>query len=187
MTARTYWWFPVISRVLKHTSFKRTLDTMPRDSRSRSVRRPRSYNRRRSGRETSRPRRSPRDRSTAGHTGIHAPNMAWIFPKELKVHSSPGNKVLQGKILQRSKSSIWFRVASVTGVWDWLPMVVLCHANSFETASKPPLLPICFANCTRTRNRWISTNWSLRSFHRGRIPMNGIPKWQVSRAWLHPP
>ena len=41
---------------------------MPRDSRSRSVRRPRSYNRRRSGRETSRPRRSPRDRSTAGHS-----------------------------------------------------------------------------------------------------------------------
>ena len=41
---------------------------MPRDSRSRSVRRSRPYERRRSGRESSRPRRSPRERSSAGHT-----------------------------------------------------------------------------------------------------------------------
>ena len=50
---------------------------MPRDSRSRSARRSRPYEKRRSGRESSRPRRSPRERSSAGHTSRFEAPSSW--------------------------------------------------------------------------------------------------------------
>ena len=74
------WRFFVIPLVLKHTIFllfNWTLDTMPRDSRSRSARRSRPYEKRRSGRESSRPRRSPRERSSAGHTSRFEAPSGW--------------------------------------------------------------------------------------------------------------
>ena len=159
--------------MLKHTSFKRTLDTMPRDSRSRSVRRPRSYNRRRSGRETSRPRRSPRDRSTAGHTprfeapsGWNETSTHWDarteyglnFPKRVESTQFSRKQGLAGQDITEVK--VIDLIQSDLSNWG-LRLVAngrFVSCEFFRNRIEATFATNLFRELTRTRTRWISTN-----------------------------
>ena len=134
---------------------------MPRDSRSRSVRRPRSYNRRRSGRETSRPRRSPRDRSTAGHSprfeapsGWNETSTHWDtrteyglnFPKRVestqfsRKQGLAGQDITEVKVIDLIQSGLSNWGLRLVAKWSFCVMRIL---------SKPHRSHLCYQSVSR--------------------------------------
>ena len=176
---------------------------MLRDSRSRSVRRTGQYYRRRSGPESPRRRRSPRARSTAGHTPRFEASSGW---NETSTHWD--TRAEYGlNFSKRVESTQFSRKQGLAGQDIPEVKVIDLIQSGFSSWGLRLVANGRFVSCEFFRNRIEATfatnlfrdlykNKDLAGFNKlitsfipqgQALSMNGIPTWEVSRAWLHPP